>query len=73
MDQFSKLAPVLLVIGAVNWGLVGAMDLNLITEIFGTGTATQVIYILVGIAGLWGVNMLRCGNCVSSATGKKKK
>ena len=33
-------------------GLVGLFDWNLVTEIFGTGTVTDVIYVIVGVAGL---------------------
>jgi len=38
--------------GALNWLLVGLFEWNLVTEIFGTGTVTDVIYVIVGIAGL---------------------
>jgi uncharacterized protein len=42
----------LFVIGALNWGLIGAFDFNLVTTLFGTGMITKVIYILVGLAAL---------------------
>jgi uncharacterized membrane protein YuzA (DUF378 family) len=43
-----------MVIGALNWGIVGVTDgeTNVLSEIFGTGTLTNVIYVLVGVAGL---------------------
>lgn len=44
---------VLVVIGALNWGLVGVARLNLVETILGLGTLTQVVYILVGLAGLY--------------------
>lgn len=48
------LAWVLVLIGALNWGLVGVFDFNLVETLFGAGTiVTKVIYILVGIAALW--------------------
>ncbi|MEX2368827.1 MAG: DUF378 domain-containing protein [Candidatus Paceibacterota bacterium] len=45
---------VLVVVGAINWGLVGAFDFNLVDEIFGAGaTVSDIIYILVGLSGLY--------------------
>ena len=43
----------LLVVGGINWLLVGAFDLNLVTTIFGDGTLTTVVYILVGLSALY--------------------
>ena len=42
----------LVVIGALNWLLIGLFDTNLVTEIFGTGTASDVVYVIIGVAGL---------------------
>jgi uncharacterized membrane protein YuzA (DUF378 family) len=42
----------LVVIGALNWGLVGLFDFNLVEEIFGTGTVTDVVYVIVGLSAL---------------------
>jgi uncharacterized protein len=55
MDIIKRLEPVwlaLIVVGAINWGLVGLFEWNLVEEIFGTGTVTDVIYVIVGVAGL---------------------
>ena len=55
MEFIKRLEPLwlaLVVVGALNWGLVGLFDWNLVTEIFGTGTVTDVIYVIVGFAGL---------------------
>ena len=55
MEFIKRLEPLwlaLVVVGALNWGLVGLFDWNLVTEICGTGTVTDVIYVIVGIAGL---------------------
>jgi hypothetical protein len=47
-------AIVLAVIGAVNWGLVGLFDWNLVSAIFGPmSTVSRIIYVLVGLAGLY--------------------
>ena len=42
----------LAVIGALNWGMVGLFDTNVVAEILGTGTVADVAYIIVGLAGL---------------------
>jgi len=45
---------VLLVIGALNWGIVGVFGINFVGALFGEATAlTRVIYTVVGIAGLY--------------------
>jgi uncharacterized protein len=43
---------ILLVIGGLNWLLVGAFDLNLVTTLFGDSAVTKVIYILVGLSAI---------------------
>ena len=45
---------VLLVIGGLNWGLVGFFNWNLVDSIFGVGgTVSRVIYAVVGLSALW--------------------
>lgn len=39
-------------VGAINWGLVGVADMNLVTQVLGTGTLTTVTYSLVGLGGV---------------------
>lgn len=55
----------LLVVGGLNWLLVGVADFNLVTTIFGAGTVTKVVYILVGLSAV--VELLthksRCSMC----------
>jgi uncharacterized membrane protein YuzA (DUF378 family) len=55
MEFIKRMEPIwlaLMVIGALNWGIVGLFDTNVIEEILGTGTITDVVYVVVGIAGL---------------------
>ncbi|PIN88509.1 DUF378 domain-containing protein [Candidatus Pacearchaeota archaeon CG10_big_fil_rev_8_21_14_0_10_35_13] len=48
------IAMVLVIIGALNWGLVGLFSFNLVDSIFGAGsTLAMIVYILVGLSGLW--------------------
>jgi uncharacterized membrane protein YuzA (DUF378 family) len=43
---------VLVIVGALNWGILGLFGTNVVQEILGTGTAADVLYVIVGIAGL---------------------
>lgn len=53
----------LMVIGSLNWGLVGFFGYNLVADLIG-GMGARVIFSLVGLAGLWGIGFLcRCGGC----------
>ena len=51
---------ILVIIGAVNWGLVGFARFDLVAWIFGGQTAgfRRIIYALVGLAGLWCITLL---------------
>jgi uncharacterized protein len=55
----------LLVVGGLNWLLIGALDLDLVTTILGSGAAADVVYILVGLSAI--VELLthkkRCNLC----------
>jgi len=45
---------ILLFVGGLNWGLIGAFDFNLVDAIFGAGSAIgRIIYVLVGLAAIW--------------------
>lgn len=63
-DIVSKIVITLALIGAINWGLIGFFNFNLVDAIFGGGAREQtsglsrVIYALVGIAGVIGALML---------------
>jgi len=52
------IALVLMIVGAINWGLVGAFNFNLVAAILGEQTIpARVVYVLVGLAGLYGLSM----------------
>ena len=54
MKILDTIAVLLVLIGALNWGFIGAASFNLITELFGTASfATRIIYILIGLAALY--------------------
>ena len=51
------IALVLVVIGALNWGLIGVGLGNIVEAILGAGIITSIVYILIGLAGLWTIYM----------------
>lgn len=59
MATLQKVALVLTIIGALNWGLIGLFDFNLVSALFGDeNVITRIIYVLVGIAGIINVGLL---------------
>ncbi len=59
MKIIDKIALALIIIGAINWGLIGLFKFNLVEMIFGDMTAiARIIYALVGISGLWGIKLI---------------
>ena len=52
MKRFEPLFLLLLVLGALNWLVVALFDTNVVTEIFGSGTASDVVYVVIGVAGI---------------------
>lgn len=52
MNFINKLALILVIIGGLNWGLVGLFNFNLVTFIFGASILTPIVYILVGLSAL---------------------
>lgn len=69
MKIVSMIATILVVVGAVNWGLVGlggliSSNLNLVNLLFGQWAVVEnVVYLLVGVSGLLMVWMLASKNC----------
>ena len=59
MKIIDKIALVLIIIGAVNWGLIGLFGFDLVAAIFGNmSLISRIVYSLVGISGLWGIKLL---------------
>lgn len=55
MKLFNKIALVLVLIGAVNWGLIGLFRLDLVAVVFGgmNSLLSRIIYSLVGLSGIY--------------------
>lgn len=59
MQTLQKVALVLIIIGAINWGLIGLFDFNLVDTLFGTDNViTKIVYVLVGISGIIDISLL---------------
>ncbi len=51
MNAILTVAKILVIVGGLNWGLIGAFDFNLVDAIFGAGSVgSTVVYIVVGIS-----------------------
>ena len=57
MDRLSLL---LVIIGAINWGLIGLFQFDLVAFLFGGQAAliSRVLYTVIGAAGVWSISML---------------
>lgn len=53
MRTIDIVAAVLLVVGGLNWGLVGIANFNLVAALFGTSIIASTVYALVGLAALY--------------------
>jgi uncharacterized membrane protein YuzA (DUF378 family) len=59
-----KIAWALVIIGAVNWGLIGFFEYDLVHAVVGTApTVERVIYALVGLSGIFMLFMKQCTMC----------
>lgn len=55
-NPVTTIASILTSIGAINWGIIGMFNFNLVTSLLGeTSTLTKIVYILVGISGLYSI------------------
>jgi len=55
MKALDMITLILVIIGGLNWGLVGLFQFDLVATIFGgsSGTITRIIYVLVGLSALY--------------------
>ena len=60
MKIVNVLAQILIIVGGINWGLVGLLNLNLVALIFGVNSVlSNLIYILVGVAAIYAITLLK--------------
>lgn len=57
MKALDTLALILVIVGALNWGLIGFFNFDLVASLFGTMSAfSRIIYAVVGICGLYAIS-----------------
>ncbi|MGI5902300.1 MAG: DUF378 domain-containing protein [Desulfitobacteriia bacterium] len=59
MNTVQKIALVLVIIGAINWGLIGFFQLNVVAAIFGgiTTLPERIVYAIIGLSGLYCITL----------------
>lgn len=57
--MLDRIALLLLIIGGVNWGMIGIFQFDLVAFIFGGQAAvlSRIIYVLVGISAIWCISL----------------
>lgn len=60
MKIVNKIALLLIIVGALNWGLVGLFAFDLVAWITGGATTilARIIYTVIALAGVWSISML---------------
>lgn len=54
MKAINWIAVALVIVGGLNWGLVGAFNFDLVATLFGDmSSLSRVVYVLVGLAAIW--------------------
>ncbi len=62
MHIFNKVTLLLLVVGGLNWGLVGLFDFDLVAALFGDmSLLSRTVYAVVGLSALWQLVLLFSG------------
>lgn len=59
METLQKILLIFTIVGAINWGLVGLVNVDLVALLFGVGSMlTKVVYTIVAICGLVNIGIL---------------
>jgi hypothetical protein len=54
MKLLNLITQILIVVGGLNWGLIGFLNWNLVAALFGESSVlSQIVYMLVGVSALW--------------------
>ncbi len=57
MKTFDYIVLVLVIIGAVNWGLIGFLQFDLVRVVFGNmSLLSRIVYAIVGLCGLYAIS-----------------
>lgn len=75
MDTLRTIALTLIIVGAVNWGLVGLFNFDLVPAVFGGTTTFQpsglarIVYLLIAVSGIYALSFYRMGEDAEAAAG----
>lgn len=59
METLQKVALIFTIIGAINWGLIGLFDIDLVATLFGNmSILSRIIYVVIGVCGLINIGIL---------------
>ena len=60
VDCMDRLSLLLVIVGAINWGLIGLFQFDLVAFLFGgqASLISRVLYTVIGAAGVWSISML---------------
>ena len=62
MKKLDVIAVILLIVGGLNWGLVGLLNFDLVAALFGAGSAlARIVYVLVGLSAVYQIIPLTKG------------
>ena len=65
MKALNAVILTLVIIGGINWGLIGLFNYNLVDSLFGTmSLMSRVIYTLVGVAAIWAIAFFGYGKAI---------
>lgn len=53
MKPLDVLVAILVCVGAINWGLIGVFNFNLVDFIFGKTIIDKIVYIVIGLSGIY--------------------
>lgn len=69
--MLNKIALALVIIGGINWGLIGIFQLDAVAWLFGGSASilSRVVYTLVAVAALWCISLLFRPNAEPTAVG----
>lgn len=57
-NTLDLVALILVIVGAINWGLIGIADWNVVNLLLGSvAWLESLVYVLVGLAGLWTIKI----------------
>lgn len=75
MKAISVISLILILIGALNWGLWGFFQFDIVAYLFGGDSSwlSRLVYAIIGLAGVWGLSFLAKTKalCCGSSCGKK--